>query len=219
MPYEFSLTITVQETGETVSQKGCFQADSWDTLNHYLEYTDDLLKTRFVQDGMQSELRINWNQDMGMVVSSELPNWDDVTVFLHKFRPLGLENESTYFYKICSILTKELKHPYIRNLVEEQRDLFSGKHAQSICKISYNDVILNSEKVLYDWLNSYEYHRNIEKRNFIDSLHEIFPLNASKVLFIGLLSNKTQAINNIAVFVRVLTGKQKSFDPIVRLSK
>lgn len=100
MPYEYDLTLTINDTGETVSQKGSFQAEAWDTLNDYLEYTDELIKTKFVQDGMQSALNIKWEQDSGMVVSASLPNWDDVSAFLHKFRPLGLEKESTYFYKI-----------------------------------------------------------------------------------------------------------------------
>lgn len=104
-------------------------------------------------------------------------------------------------------------------MVDEQRDVFGGNRTQLTFKISSNDVILNSEKVLYDWLNSYEYHRDKEKRKFIDSLHEIFPLEGSKVLFIGLLSDKTKAIYNIAVLVRVVVGKQKTFEGQVRLQK
>ena len=217
MTYEYELTLTINDTGETVHQKGSFQAEAWNTLNEYLEYTDELLKTKFVQEGMPATLNIQWDQGLGMVVSSKLPNWDDVSAFLHKFRPLGLEKESTYFYRICNILTKELTHPYFRNMIDEQRDIFSGKRTQSTFKISSNDVILNSEKVLYDWLNSYEYHRDKEKRKFIDSLHEMFPLDGSKVLFLGLLSDKTQAIYKIAILVRVVLGKQKSLEGQVRL--
>lgn len=219
MPYEYDLTLTISETGETISQKGSFQPDAWNTLNEYLEYTEDLLKTKFVQDGMPSALNIKWEKDSGMVVSTKLPNWDDVSAFLHKFRPIGLEKESTYFYKVCNILTRELTHPHFRNMADEQRDIFSGKRTQSMYKFSINDVILNSEKVLYDWLNSYEYHRDKEKRQFIDSLHAVFPLDGSKVLFLGLLSDKIQAIHNVAILVRVVVGKQKGFESRVRLPK
>lgn len=219
MPYEYDLTLTINDTGETVSQKGSFEADDWNTLNEYLEYADDLLKTKFVQDGMPAALNIKWNQDSGMVVSTKLPNWDEVSAFLHKLRPFILEKESTYFYKICNILTRELTHPYFRNIVDQQRDFFSGKRVQSIYKISSNDTVLNSEKVLYDWLNSYEYHRDKEKRKFIDSLHEMFPLDGSKVLFLSLLTDKTKAINNIAVLVRLVVGKQTSFECQVKLPR
>ena len=40
----------------------------------------------------------------------------------------------------------------------------------------------------------------------------MFPLNASKVIFLGLLSDKAQAIRNIAIFTRVVVGKQKSVE-------
>ncbi len=219
MPYDYSLLLTIEDTGETVSQKGCFQAETWNTLNNFLEYTDELLKTKFVQSGMQSNLNIKWKQGSEIDVSTRLPDWDDVSAFLHKFRPLGLEKESTYFLRICNILAKELSHPHFRNMIDEQRDIFCGKRARSIFMISINEVILNSEKVLHDWLNAYEYHRDIDKREFIERLHEVFPLDGLKVLFLYLLSEKTQAIYNIAVLVSVVVGKQKTFEGQVRLLK
>jgi hypothetical protein len=212
MPYEYVLTLIINETGEKVSQKGFFQADAWNSLNDFVEYADDLINTKFVKDGMPASLKINFEKNSGMAVSTKLPDWNDVTVFLHKFRPIGLEKESTYFYKICSILTKELTHSYFRNMVDEQRDIYSGKRMQATFQIRSNDVILNSEKVLYDWLNSYEYHRDKNKRQFIDSLHAILPLDASKVIFLRLLSDKTIAIHNIAALVRVVVGKQESLE-------
>ena len=219
MPYQYELTLTINDTGENVSQKGSFQADDWNSLCAFLEYADDLINTKFVKDGMPAKLNIKWEQESGMQVLAKLPNWDDVTVFLHKFRPIGLESESTYFNKICSILTKELTHPLFRNMVGEQREIYSGKRMHKVLRIQSDDVVLNSEKVLYDWLNSFEYHRDKEKRQFIKSLHKIFPLDASKVLFLGLLSAKTEAIYNISALVSVIVGKQKSLEGQIRLSK
>lgn len=219
MPYEYELTLTISDTGENVTLRGSFQEDAWNLLNEFLEYADDLLNTQFVKDGMPAALNIKWEQNADMIVSTKLPDWDDVTVFLHKFRPIGLQSESTNFYKICNILSKELAHPHFRNMVDEQREVYSGKRTQTGFKIQSNDVILNSEKVLYDWLNAFEYHRDKEKRQFIEDLHKMFPLDASKVLFLGLLSDKTQAIYNIAVLVRVVVGKQKSADGRIRISE
>jgi hypothetical protein len=217
MSYEYDLTLTITDTGENISQRGRFEADAWNLLGEFLQSADDLMSTKFVKDGMPAKLNIKGDHVSGIQVHTELPNWDDVTVFLHKFRPLGLESESTYFYKICSILTKELTHPYFRNLIGEQREIYSGKRAQKTFRIQSDDVVLNSEKILYDWLNSYEYHRDKEKRQFIESLHQMIPLDASKVLFIGLLSAKAQAIFNIAILVRVILGKQRSFESQIRM--
>lgn len=217
MPYDYELTLTVQDTGENVILKGSFQEDAWNLLMEFLEYVDDLMNTQFVKDGMPASLNIKWEQNTDMMVSTKLPDWDDVTVFLHKFRPIGLQSESTNFYKICNILSKELVHPHFRNMIDEQREIFSGKRTQTAFRIQSNNVVLNSEKVLYDWLNAFEYHRDKEKRQFIEQLHQMFPLDASRVLFLGLLSDKTQAIYNIAVLVRVVVGKQKSAEGRIRL--
>jgi hypothetical protein len=218
MAYEYDLTVTLKATGEIVSLKGSFPSDAWNLLSEFLEYADDLMNTKFVKESAPATLNMQWDPDSGVKVQTQLPNWDDVTVFLHKFRPIGLESEGTYFYKICSILGKQLAHPYVRNLIDEQREIYSGRRAQESFRMQRNDVDLNLDKVLYDWLNSYEYHRDKEKRKFIESLHdEVFSLDASKVIFLGLLSDKTEAIYNIAALVRVVLGKDDSFEGQVSL--
>ena len=78
-------------------------------------------------------------------------------------------------------------------------------------RISSDDVLLNSEKMLLDWLNAYEYHRDKDKKESIDKLHQMFPLEASKAVFLHLLSDKAQAIYNLTGFIRVFIGKQRDF--------
>ena len=214
--HEYKLTLSVKEIDETASISGQFKDEDWERLEAFVQYAGELLKTRFVQDGMFSSLNVRWEKESGMKIFTELPPWDDVTVFLHKFRPVGLQSESTYFYSICSILTKEIDHPYFRSMVQEQREIYSGRALQAQFQIKSNDVVLNSEKVLYDWLNAFEYHRDKERREFIESLHTMLPLEASKVLFIALLTEKVQAIHNIALLVQVVVGKQKRLDGIVK---
>lgn len=212
MTHPSVLTLTRKDTGETVSLSGQFSDEDWQCLENFVEYTTDLLTTKFVKDGMPSSLNMHWDEKSGMVVATQLPLWDDVIVFLHRFRPLGLASENTYFYKICNILTRQLVHPYFRSMIEEQREIFSGKRFQAQIRISSDDIILNSEKVLYDWLNSYEYHRDKEKRAIVESLLGLLPLDAMKVFFLTLLCDKTQAIHNVAALARVVLGKQKSVD-------
>jgi len=212
MTHEYKLKILLKDNDENISLSGKFEDEAWERLEEFTQYTEELLKTKFVQDGMSASLKISWNQDSGMVVSAKLPPWDDVMIFLYKFRPLGLQSESTYFFKICNILTKELMHPSFRSIIDEQREIFSGKRMQAQFQIQSDEIVLNSEKVLNDWLNAYEYHRDKEKREFIDSLHTMLPLEASKVIFLGLLTDKTRAINNIAALTRVVIGKQKSIE-------
>jgi hypothetical protein len=212
MAHEYNLRLIIKDTGEEVVISGEFGSDIWKRLEEFSRYADDLLATKFVQDGMPASLKICWDKQSGMEISTKLPVWDDVVVFLHKFRPIGLQSEGTYFFNICNLLTKEIAHPYFRSIIEVQREFYSGKIMQAQFLLRSDEVVVNSEKVLWDWLNSYEYHRNQGKREFIDSLHTVFPLNASKVLFLSLLTDKTKAIAGVAAFVRVLLGKQESVE-------
>jgi hypothetical protein len=165
---------------------------------------------------MQSSFQIKWDHKSGMRFNTQLPPWDEVIVFLHKYRPIGLQSESTYFYKICNILSKELQHPYFHSMIQQQREVFSGKTLQTQYQIKVNDIVLNSEKTLYDWLNAYEYHRNKEKQALIDSLNSMLPSDTTKAIFLGLLAEKASAIHDVAVFTRVLLGKQKGFEGTMR---
>ncbi len=216
MEREYKLTLSVKDTNETITLEGQFAPDDWGRLEEYIEYADSLLRTTFVQNGMQSSFEISWDRETGMTFNTQLPPWDDVIVFLHKYRPIGLLSESTYFYKICNILSAELEHPYFRTMIQQQRDIFSGKTLQTRYQIKINEFVLNSEKVLYDWLNAYEYHRNKEKQALIDSLNSILPSDTTKAIFLGVLAEKASAIHDITVFTRVLLGKEKGFEGTMR---
>ena len=87
--------------------------------------------------------------------------------------------------------------------------MYNGKRLQEQFEITSNDVLLNSEEVLQQWLNAYEFHRDKKKKSFIDSLHQLLPLEASKAIFLSLLTEKARAAINVGLIVRVILGKQK----------
>jgi hypothetical protein len=209
MAHKYDLSFVVGETDETVSVQGEFSDSEWELLEEFVEHAEGVLTTKFFQSGDSGKLEIKWDENKNMSVTTDLPPWDDVVVFLHKFRPLLLQNERTNFYKIHNLLAKKLDHPYFRSLLAQQREVFSGKLSQSIVQFRSNDVLINSEKILFDWLNSHEYHREKEKKEFIERLHKMIPLDASKVFFLRLLTDKAVATYNLTAFVRVVLGKQK----------
>lgn len=70
-------------------------------------------------------------------------------------------------------------------------------------------MLINSENVLFDWLNSHEFHRDEDKKKFITALHKMFPLDGSKVIFVRLLVYKAVAAINVANFILVVLGKKR----------
>ena len=73
-----------------------------------------------------------------------------------------------------------------------------------------DDVLVNSQDIFSKWLNSHEYHRDEDKRDFIKNLELTFTLTGIRSVFLMLLSEKTKAINNIAALINVIISKQNS---------
>ena len=211
MPKKYELNLTIEETGEDITQSGELSDADCELLEEFTQYADDLYNTDLIQVGGWGELNIEWSQN-SMKVNTKLPQWDNVIVFIHKFRPLLLQNESTNFYKIYNILAKELDHPHFRNLLNQYREQYSGKTMQSGFRVTHDGVLINSEKILLDWLNAHEYHRNKDKQEYIDSLHRLIPLDASKVILLRLLAEKALGVFKLSAFIQVVLGKQKSLN-------
>ena len=146
MAPEYRLKLERKDSGEKISLSGRFEDDDWERLEAFTCYVDELLCTEFVQRGMPASLKINYDRESGLRVSTKLPPWDEVTVFLHKFRAIGLQSERTNFDSICNALRKTVSHPYLRGLIDRQREVYSGKKLQKQFQILSDDVVLNSER-------------------------------------------------------------------------
>jgi hypothetical protein len=209
MPHAYKLHIRIEETDTTISLEGTLGDAEWELLEEFLACVDEMVKTRLVKDNMVSSLRLEGDESGIVRVAVKLPPWEDVQAFLHVFRPILLKKEATNFYKVCNLISREFSHSYFRGLVARQREMYNGKRLQEQFEIKSNDVLLNSEEVLQQWLNSYEFHHDKNKKTVIDSLHQLLPLEASKAIFLSLLTEKARAAINIGLIVRVILGKQK----------
>jgi hypothetical protein len=218
MPKKFKLLMSIEETGEKVSQEYELSDDEISVLEAFIKEADEVWNTDFIQTGEKGTLNIKGDADSDEVtISVLLPDWGRVIVFLHRLRPILLKDEKTNFYKIRNLLAKKLDHPYFRNLLTRYHQMYSGKNYQAEVRITSNEALLNSEDTLLDWLNSHEFHRNEDKRKFIESLHQMLPLDASKVFFLRLLIDKAKATHLLAGFIRVVLDKSPEIN--VAISK
>ncbi len=209
MPVKYKLDFTIDQTCESTSVSGEFSDDEVKLLERFVTYAEEVWKTDFIQSKQRGQTKISYRPEFGLTTETVLPDWGQVIVFLHKFRPILLESENTSFKNIQSLLGRHFDHEILRNSFKLQRDLYSGKNYQSYIQIRSNEVLLNSERTLFDWLNSHEFHRDEQKVEFIENLHQLIPLEASKVIFLGLLIDKATASLNLAMLIRLALGKQK----------
>lgn len=210
MPFKYSLTAKAKIFNDEVTATGELTDDEYELLLDFTQYAAELYRTPYLHNGNTASFTATGDNQNNLSFETKLPEWDEVSVFLHKIRPFILQNERTYFHKVRNLLAFRLTDSYFRDYFNLQKEIFNGKRNQAGFELESNGEILNSEKILYEWLNAHEYHRDKDKQKFIEYLHHTIPLDVSKVLFLGLLSSKTKAILNLASFIYILLGKQKS---------
>lgn len=209
MAQQYKLDLINDETGATVSISGEFTDGEVRTLNAYLECVDELWRTPFALKGDLGESHLNFDIRNKQVREKVLlPDWQDVKGFLHTFRPLILEDESTSFKNVARILGQHFEHEFFRNALKLQHKMYQGKNFESLVQIRANGVLLNSHKTLFNWLNAHEYHRDDEKADALEELHQLFSLEVSKTIFLRLLWDKAIACLNIASLIKVALGKE-----------
>jgi hypothetical protein len=107
MPLKYKLDFIVDNTGETASVSGELTNEELKLLTAFSTCAEDVWNTKFMQEPHKGEFQIDWHRDTGTNITTVLPEWDNVTVFLHKFRPLLLQREETNFYKVHNLLAKK----------------------------------------------------------------------------------------------------------------
>lgn len=181
-------------SGNIIHAHAEFTDYEFKALGRYAEYAHHLgLSSYFKQENPLS-LKISWSEDDGFGSECEIPDDDLISSFLHRLRPFILQEEQTYFHKICKILSRRLDNVAIRMKIAEQKKIFDGDCIRSMVMISSNEKIVNSEEHLRKWLNAFEYHRDIDKQKEMNELHWLLPLNTYRALFLQMLCEKSDAV-------------------------
>lgn len=208
MPLKFTIHRKIDELNVDDSFSGEFTDQEYTILREFISCSDTLMNTQFIKKKDFGSLQLKSNENGQLSVEVTLPDWDDVCVFLHKLRPLILTDEKTYFNKVKNLVSSKFRDEFWQGFFDLQKEAFNSKRNQGLVQIKSNEEILNSEKMLFTWLNAHEYHREIDKQKFLEDLHHILPLDASKVLFLRLLIDKVEAIRNLTDLIKVVLGME-----------
>jgi hypothetical protein len=169
------------------------------------------MATKILREGTNVAYHVKWTAEEGARFESQVPERDEVAALLHRIRPFLLKNEPAYFPRIANLLSRHLDDPTMREYIGKARSMFSANSTQDQARIMSNNVVLNSEAVLMQWLNSYEYHRDEDKRAALDDLHKLAPLESSVALFVMILIEKAKAIWVLADLVALLDDDGERF--------
>jgi hypothetical protein len=202
----FTLTVKDSGTGEECSSRVEIPYDEMAALIAFANASDDLAASGVMQQNLRVQLKIAFDETRGINFSGTLPNNDTIAALLHRVRPFVLANERMSYLRMRSILARRIDNPKMRQILERQRDLFTGKDFQSQVEIvstapAFKEV-LNSDESFQDWLNAFEYHRDPQKREKIERVCGVFSFDAARAIFVSMLLDKVNAILNLAVIIR-----------------
>ncbi len=171
----------------------------------------NLQSLNIFKKAINSKVVFNYKKEEGFSFEAELPREEEICSLLHKLRKFILNNEYASFNCVMGIIGKKIKNNEIHSMLKQQRKIYDGKYFQEQIKIRSEKQIINSDKILNDWLNSFEYHEDQIKRKEIEELHKLIPLEISRGIFFIMLIEKVKAIINIANFLSLFIGEAKTF--------
>ncbi|MBL8523385.1 MAG: hypothetical protein JNN20_06840 [Betaproteobacteria bacterium] len=171
-----TIGITDPATGKRIEVKLEFAAEESKSLHVYADCAVELAATRFVTEGHGTKLNFNWEASAAPTWKVDAPPDEVVAAVLHKLRPFVLQDESTSFVRVRSILARTFRDTSIQPFLQGLLTKYDSREMQKMIAMQSNNEVMNSDKMFMTWLNAYEYHRDPAKREQLESLSKIAPL-------------------------------------------
>ncbi len=146
---------------------------------------------------------------VNMKFSGTPPPEEAKSSFLHKIRPLILQNERTQTFKVINILSKNIQSKQFRKLMKNLKSFFNCSDPYSLDYAIDGGEIYN-DKTLKLWLNAYEYHRNIDKVKELKPLIDSIGMKTFETQMMDMIILKFNASQEVARYVEVLIDENKN---------
>lgn len=205
-PYELTLLL---EDSIDVTLRGEFSEQDCEVFDRYLAQYERLAASRPIREGIPCSWSVKWSQDEGGSVTTDLPDDDTLAILLHRLRPFLLADEPASFARVSSRVGRQIEEPHVRQLLRYNRRVYEGRIAQEMLRVESDDVLLNSERALFGWLNSHEYHQDAIKRESLAPVFRVGPPELGRAIMVYMLIDKTRSVINLASLVAVLLGKSE----------
>jgi hypothetical protein len=191
--------------------------EEWEQLIQFLHHVAGLRATRFVREGRGGSIGLTWGRDEGLRVRGKEVEEEPVWAMLHKLRPFVLQNERSYLPSILKVLKRRLSHAAFHRDLDKLRDGFFLKTMEQRMLLRGAGRPPLSQHVVMDWLNSYQYHHDDEKR--VAVLADLGPFaehqdGMSTVLFA--LVDMVQSVLDTGALVETLKSCSEGTMPEVR---
>lgn len=143
--------------------------DEWQRLQRFHGEVERLRSTKFVQNSRGGQIAIKWEAGSHLKSNANPVDTDEAGAMLLKLRPFVLNDEECYFHRVKKLLKRRLEHDAFRRCLDLLNDRFTLKALQRRVDLSFSGRKMLSVDTVMDWLNSYEYHRNPDKKELVQS--------------------------------------------------
>ena len=198
-------------------EKRPFAGPTRDKLYAFCEIAQSLAESSFVTNPLNRKGSLSFGNDGSVTNQGVQPSDEEIGAFLHKLRPIYLNDEETNFNLIANIVKKHIDDEDVTKAVKYWQQYYDGRDSQKTFEIKIKGKILNSNEFFDNYINALEYHRDQKRRQYIDLIAESFPLDAQKAIFVLLLGLKVKAIIKLASFVLNCLQKEDGQPIILRM--
>lgn len=178
-----------------------FPTDLRGALDQFVNCARTLNETAFVRNWNQTKVSIHVANDGRVSDCGSLPSDDETAAFLHRLRPIYLNNEPTNFNRVANLLSAHLNDPWFTEFTRTCKRYYDGRASSDVFEIASGGMLINSQEFLDHYLNALEYHRDPDRRQHIDRVAEHFPIEAQRPFVVLLLQMRLNAINKLTSFI------------------
>lgn len=202
MPEVFDCRFQLGDGGSVESAHAEIPDDEWAVVEEFLGHAERLFNSPAAEIGVSFQL--HWNSQSGFSYTGELPHDDQIAAILHRLRPFILQKESTYLAKVCGVLAHRIEHPQFRKMMKGILNEFMGKSFQQQMKVTVGNATLNTDEMVKNWLNGFEYHHFEDARQALEVFNTVLPEGWQRAIFISMLIDKAREVGNTLIIVRWL---------------
>lgn len=199
MDQPLKIAARVEFDGEIVSITGEIPSEDWTRLLRFRDEAEYFLTELKKCENLNVDFTLRWDRTTGLSLKApKTIKSQDIALVLLRLRPFILNNEPFEFNRTVNLLQRYVRHELIVKHLGYLKDRFGGKEFQSQIQITSGELLVNCEKMLWAWLNAYEYHRRDDERRLVEEIDAGLPAGLSRLIFASMIMDKVKAVAEFA---------------------
>ena len=198
------LLLVFDDTKDEFKLEATFSDEDLERFKEFIRQSSELKATKIISEGFPKNISLSWSETKGSAVEAEDIDVEYISSFLHKLRPLILDEESSSFRTISALVRKGFKNTGMERQLKKIRYDYENSEFKSYGQITIGNLPVFDDKTLKLWLYSSEYHQDQDKKDLIKHIEDTFTTRGTKTIFVWQLRDKAYAIFKLAELIQYI---------------